>query len=44
MKENGAIKKILGMKIHRDCKTYKLYLSQRKYFEKVPNMCNMSDL
>jgi hypothetical protein len=35
MKDLGAMKKILGMEIHRDRKAGKLYLSQKKYFEKV---------
>jgi len=35
MKDLGAAKKILGMEIHRNCKTGKLYLSQKKYLENV---------
>ncbi|XP_060203042.1 secreted RxLR effector protein 161-like [Lycium barbarum] len=35
MKDLGAAKKILVMEIHTDQKIGKLYLSQRKYFEKV---------
>ncbi|GKV28505.1 hypothetical protein SLEP1_g37549 [Rubroshorea leprosula] len=35
MKDLGAAKKILGMEIHRDCKGGKLFLSQKKYTEKV---------
>ena len=36
MKDLGAAKKILGMEeIHRDRKAGKLYLSQKKYIEKV---------
>ncbi|GKV31442.1 hypothetical protein SLEP1_g40128 [Rubroshorea leprosula] len=35
MKDLGATKKILGMEIHRDCKGGKLFLSQKKYIEKV---------
>ncbi|KAL6321549.1 hypothetical protein AAG906_021744 [Vitis piasezkii] len=35
MKDLGAMKKILGMEIHRDRKVWKLYLSWKKYIEKV---------
>ena len=35
MKDLGAVKKILGMEIHRDRKVWKLYLSWKKYIEKV---------
>ncbi|GKV29673.1 hypothetical protein SLEP1_g59547 [Rubroshorea leprosula] len=35
MKDLGAAKKILGMDIHRDRKGGKLFLSQKKYIEKV---------
>ncbi|GKV50375.1 hypothetical protein SLEP1_g57082 [Rubroshorea leprosula] len=35
MKDLGATKKILGMEIHRDRKGGKLFLSQKKYIEKV---------
>jgi hypothetical protein len=35
MKDLGAAKKILGMEIQRDRKAGKLYLSQKKYIEKV---------
>ncbi|GKV37119.1 hypothetical protein SLEP1_g45181 [Rubroshorea leprosula] len=35
MKELGAAKKILRMEIHRDHKGGKLFLSQKKYIEKV---------
>ncbi|GKV35094.1 hypothetical protein SLEP1_g43407 [Rubroshorea leprosula] len=35
MKDLGAAKKILGMEIHRDHKGGKLFLSQKKYIEKV---------
>ena len=35
MKDLGAAKKKLGMEIHRDQKVGKLYLSQKKYIEKV---------
>ena len=43
MKDLGAAKKILGMEIHRDQKANKLYLSQRKYHEKVLNWFNMDN-
>ncbi|KAL6325986.1 hypothetical protein AAG906_038478 [Vitis piasezkii] len=35
MKDLGVVNKMLGMKIHRDRKIGKLYLSQKKYIEKV---------
>ena len=35
MKELGAVKKILGMETHKDRKVWKLYLSWKKYIEKV---------
>ena len=35
MKNLGGVKKILVMEIHRDRNAGKLYLSQRKYIEKV---------
>ncbi|GKV27145.1 hypothetical protein SLEP1_g36348 [Rubroshorea leprosula] len=35
MKDLGAAKKILGMEIHKDHKGGKLFLSQKKYIEKV---------
>ncbi|GKV37057.1 hypothetical protein SLEP1_g45126 [Rubroshorea leprosula] len=35
MKDLVAAKKILGMEIHTDCKGGKLFLSQKKYIEKV---------
>jgi hypothetical protein len=41
MKDLGAAKKILGMKIVRDRKSDKLYLSQRGYIEKVIRHFNM---
>ena len=43
MKDLGAAKKILGMEIHRDQKAGKLYLSQRKYLEKVLGRFNMDN-
>ena len=41
MKDLGAAKKILGMKIIRDRKSGKLYLSQKGYIEKVLHCFNM---
>ncbi|KAG8489021.1 hypothetical protein CXB51_017120 [Gossypium anomalum] len=41
MKDLGPAKKILGMKILRDTKTSKLYLSQKGYIEKVLCRFNM---
>ncbi|RVW75611.1 Retrovirus-related Pol polyprotein from transposon TNT 1-94 [Vitis vinifera] len=35
MKDLGAVKKILGMETHKDRKVWKLYLSWKKYIEKV---------
>ena len=35
MKDLGAAKKILRMKIHRNMQEEKLFLSQKKYIEKV---------
>ncbi|CAH9096877.1 unnamed protein product [Cuscuta epithymum] len=43
MKDLGAAKKILGMEIHRDRQAGKLYLSQKKYIEKMLNRFNMSN-
>ena len=43
MKDLGAAKKILGMEIHGNQKADKLYLSQRKYLEKVINRFNMDN-
>ena len=43
MKDLGTAKKILGIKIHRDQKAGKLYLSQRKYLEKVLDRFNMDN-
>ena len=43
MKDLGAVKKILGIEIHRDRKADELYLSQRKYLEKLLNRFNMGD-
>ena len=41
MKDLGAAKQILGMRILRDRKNKKLWLSQEKYIEKVPERFNM---
>jgi len=43
MEDLGAARKILGMEIHRDRKAGKLYLSQKKYLEKVLERFNMTD-
>ena len=43
MKDLGATKKILGMKILRDKKAGKLYLSQKWYIEKVFHRFNMQN-
>ena len=43
MKDLGATKKILGMKITRDRKNRKLTLSQDEYIEKVLERFNMHD-
>ena len=43
MKDLGAAKKILGVKIIRDRKSGMLYLSQRDYIEKVLRRFNMHD-
>jgi len=43
MKNLGAARKIFGMEIHRDRKADKLYLSQKKYLEKVLERFNMTD-
>ena len=42
MKDLGPIKQIIGMKISRDRKKGKLWLSQESYIEKVLNRFNMS--
>ncbi|GKV11817.1 hypothetical protein SLEP1_g23036 [Rubroshorea leprosula] len=42
MKDLGPAKQILGLKIFRDRKNKKLWLSQEKYIEKVLNRFNMS--
>ncbi|CAA0842072.1 Uncharacterized mitochondrial protein AtMg00810 [Striga hermonthica] len=38
MKDLGAAKKILGMEIHRDRGSKKLWLSQKGYVEKCPKL------
>ena len=43
MKDQGAAKKILGMKIHRDRKARKLCLSQKNYIRKVLEKFSMLD-
>ncbi|KAL0293414.1 UNVERIFIED_CONTAM: Retrovirus-related Pol polyprotein from transposon TNT 1-94 [Sesamum radiatum] len=42
MKDSGAATKILGMEIHRDRGSRKLWLSQRGYVEKVLDRFGMS--
>lgn len=41
MKELGATKKILGMEIYMDRKVKKLWVSQKKYIEKVLQRLSM---
>lgn len=43
MKDLGATKYILGMKIKRDRSKRKLWISQRKYITNVLDRFNMSD-
>ena len=43
MKDLGAAKKILGIEIMRDREKCKLYLSQKKYIEKVLHRFNMQN-
>ena len=43
MKDLGSTKKILGMEILRDRKIGKLYLSQKRYIEKVLYRFNMQN-
>jgi hypothetical protein len=43
MKDLGAAKKILGMEIHRDRQAGKLFLSQKKYLQKILHRFNMGD-
>ncbi|KAL4304503.1 hypothetical protein GQ457_10G014750 [Hibiscus cannabinus] len=43
MKDLGAAKKILGMEIHRDRSSRKLWLSQQSYVEKVLDRFGMSN-
>ena len=42
MKDLGSAKQILGMKISREMKNMKLWLSQESYIEKVLERFNMS--
>jgi hypothetical protein len=42
-KKLGAAKKILGMEIHRDRQARKLYLSQKKYVERILERFNMNN-
>ena len=42
MKDLGATKKIIGMEIHRDRGSRKLWLSQQSYIEKVLDKFGMS--
>lgn len=43
MKDLGAAKKILSMEILRDRENCKLYLSQKRYIEKVLHRFNMQN-
>jgi len=43
LKDLGAAKKILGMKIHKNIQEGKLFLSQKKYIEKVLERFGMLD-
>ena len=43
MKDLGAAKKILGMKIHKNIQEGKLFLFQKKYIEKVLERFGMLD-
>jgi len=43
MKDLGEAKKILNMEIHKDYNVGKLYLSQKKYLEKLLYRFNISD-
>ena len=42
MKDLGAANQILGMQIHRDRKNGKLWLSQKKYVEKILQRFSMN--
>ena len=44
MKDLRAAKKIWGMKIHRNWRKEKLFLSQKKYIEKVLKRFHMLDV
>ena len=43
MKDLGIAKKILGMEIHKDRESRKLWLSQKNYIRKVLEKFNMQD-
>ena len=43
MKDLGQAQQILGMRIIRDIKNKRLWLSQERYIEKVLNRFNMKD-
>jgi hypothetical protein len=43
MKDMGPTKRILGMRIERDRKSNKLYLSQEKYIERVLRKFKMDE-
>ena len=43
MKDLGAVKKILGIEIHMDKESRKLFLSQKRYIEKVLERFGMQD-
>ena len=43
MKDLGAAKQILGMRITRDRKNHKLTLSQNEYIQKVLKIFNMQN-
>ena len=43
MKDLGTTKKILGMEIHRDRESRKLWISQKNYIKKVLEKFNMQD-
>ena len=43
MKDLGATKKILGMEIHRDRASRRLWLSQHSYVKRVLERFNMDD-
>ena len=43
MKNLGEEKKVLGMKIERDCKIDKVILTQKEYLKKVLQKFNIND-